>query len=131
MTKNEQGTAAVEAAFIFPLIILLMIALAEYGHYYLTVYKYQQAVSSGARIGAIAPNDKSTAARTETERVLGEMGIAVADIPEIDVDDEIAGPIEGKTFIEVSIDTPFEPMVGYAAAVVPKRIKVVASQLNY
>jgi hypothetical protein len=129
MNENEHGTAAVEAAFIFPLIILIVIALAEYGHYYLSAYRYQQAVFSGARVGAIAQSDKETVAEAETVRLLGEMGITA--IPPITVESDIAGPIEGKTFIEVSIDTPFQPILSYSADLLPSRIAVKASQLNY
>ena len=129
MKKNERGTAAVEAAFILPLVVLIVIALAEYGHYYLNVYRYQQAVFSGARVGAIASSGKETAARNETVRLLQEMG--VQELPDITVDSEIPGPIEGKTFTEVSIDTPFQPILTYAADLLPSRISVKASHLNY
>lgn len=127
--KGEHGTAAVEAAFILPLVIMIVIALAEYGHYYLSVYRYQQAVFSGARLGAIAQSDKDTVAYNETVRLLQEMGVAV--IPVITVNSEIPGPITGKTFIEVSISTPFQPIVSYAANLLPTQITVTASQLNY
>lgn len=131
MKKSEHGTAAVEAAFIFPLVILIVLTLAEYGHYYLTVYQYQQAVFSGARVGAISLEDKVGDARTAATDLLVEMGVNAADIPTIDVVPDKIGPIEGKTYIEVSIDTPFAPMIGYMANLLPTRIRVVASQLNY
>lgn len=131
MKKSEHGTAAVEAAFIFPLVIMIVIALAEYGHYYLTVYQYQQAVFSGARVGAISMEDKVADARTAATSLLVEMGVDAADIPTIDVVPDKDGPIEGKTYIEVSIDTPFTPIIGFMADMLPTRIRVVASQLNY
>ena len=130
MKKDEHGTAAVEAALVLPIIILIVILLAEYGHYYLNVYRYQQAVFAGARAGALAQEDKETAALSETVQVLGDMGVTVAG-EDISVDPDKASSVSGRSYTVVSIDTPFTPMVQYAQALLPARVSVKASQLNY
>ena len=75
MKQSEKGSAAVEAALILPVLILIMIAIFEYGLYFLRVYIYEQAVFAGARAGAIAEEDKNTAAENEAKSVLEELGI--------------------------------------------------------
>jgi uncharacterized membrane protein len=131
MKKRERGSAAVETALVLPFVVMIVIAIAEYGYYYLTAYKYQQAVFAGARAGAIAQVGKDAVARSETLRLLGAMGIKEGHAPAVAVSSGLEGPIDGKTLIEVTIDSPYTPLTGYAGLILPKRVAATASQLNY
>lgn len=130
MKSSEKGSAAVEAALILPVLILIMIAIFEYGLYFLRVYIYEQAVFAGARAGAIAEIDKSTVAESEAQSVLEELGIS-APLPPITVESDLPGPVPGTTLITVSIDTAYTPVIGYSSLILPDRIYAVSSTLNY
>lgn len=131
MKRNEHGGAAVETALILPYIILIMIAIAEFGNYFLTSYRFQQAVFTGARSGSIAQVNKAQVARNETVRMLRGMGIQEEHIPQVDVDSTLTGPVDGKTVIRVSIDTPHEPLIGISGIILPERVTATASEVNY
>jgi len=133
MNQTERGSAAVEAALVFPILIMLILGIMEYGKYFYDVYRYQQAVYSGARIGAITEDEatKDAVAEEEVKRVLVNMGIAAEKIPVILVESDIDMGVAGKTATRVSIDTLYTPIIGYASLIMPARIYVVASQMNY
>ena len=131
MNRSERGSAAVEAALILPVVILIMIGIFEYGVYFLRMYMYEQAVFAGARAGAIEDVNKNSVAQSEALRVLGDLGIAAADAPAIDVQSDIPGPVAGTTLIRVRIDTAYTPIIGYSSVILPARIRAVSSTLNY
>lgn len=128
---TQRGSAAVETALLLPIMILMMVAIMEFGLYFLRFYIYEQAVFSGARAGAIAESGKNEAARTETLRVLEEMGISEASVPEISIESDEPGPVAGTTLTTVRINAAYTPIIGYSSLVLPTRIRAVSSALNY
>jgi len=131
MNQAERGSAAVEAALVFPILMMLILGIMEYGKYFYDVYRYQQAVYAGARVGAIAVNNKDAVAEEEAKRVLAAMGISTDKMPVIVVQSDVATPVGGRTATTVTIDNAYTPIIGYDSVIMPARINVVASQLNY
>lgn len=132
MKKTERGSTAVETALVFPIVLLLTIGMMEYGKYFFDMYRYQQAVYSGARVGAMAEEEnKAETARAEAIRVLSSMGITGDAVPTINVNTGIATGVKEKTAIQVSIVKAYTPMIGFDRLIMPDSIRVYASQLNY
>ncbi len=139
MKTNEQGAAAVEAAIVFPLLIMIVFGLAEYAYYYLTYDRYQQAVFAGARAGAICtiegsegcPGGKEEVAKNTATQMLKDLGYAEVSIPSITVDPARETTVPGKTMIVVSIETPYTPIVPFMAPFIPDQMIVQSPQLNY
>jgi len=132
--RGERGSAAVEAALVFPIILMLTIGLMEYGKYFYDVYRYQQAVYSGARVGAITEGEndaKEAAAKNEVKRILTNMGMVYLESNVYVTFETIAG-LSSKTAIKVNIIVnPYKPIIGIDRVVMPKYIDVSASELNY
>ncbi|MFA5353502.1 MAG: TadE/TadG family type IV pilus assembly protein [Thermodesulfovibrionales bacterium] len=74
--RCQKGAAAVEVAIIFPLLLAFVIAIAEYGIYFLTAYETEQVAYQAARAGYIASDDKETAANAEASRLITELGLS-------------------------------------------------------
>lgn len=139
MKNKERGAAAVEAAIVFPLLIVMVFGLSEYAYYYLTYDRYQQAAFAGARAGSICSIESSTAcpdgkegtASDTTLNVLTSMGYNQTSTPSITVSPSEATAITGKTMIVVSVEAPYVPFATLMAPFMPASVRVRASQLNY
>lgn len=140
MKKNERGSAAVEAAFVFPFVLLIILVIAEYGVYFLTSYRYQQAAFTGARAGAISQVNKTTVAQNAATNLLTQMGVSQENLPTITVNIIPDTPLPGKSLIEVRLArNPYVPVTGInrlgamvgLTNIVPTSILVESSQVNY
>lgn len=47
--SDQRGAALVEAAFVFPILIMLMMGIASYGQYFMIAHTVQQAANEAAR----------------------------------------------------------------------------------
>ena len=75
--RGERGASAVEFALIVPLLILLVLGIAEFGH----AFQVQGTLSAAAREGvrAMALQNDPTAARTATENAAGSLRPALTN----------------------------------------------------
>jgi Flp pilus assembly protein TadG len=81
--KKSRGSAAIEFALVMPLMLMLLAAVIDWGHYMSTRVSIARAAMDGARAGAAALNDPATpvneitqSAQTRTQTVLQGMGKA-------------------------------------------------------
>ena len=132
MKKSERGSAAVETALVFPIILMLTIGLMEYGKYFYDAFRYQQAVYSGARVGAIAEENKEAVAKEEIERLFVNMGVDASKVlPYVLVNVNVPTGVANKSAISVRILKPYNPIIGFDRIVMPANIDISASELNY
>jgi Flp pilus assembly protein TadG len=75
--RGERGASAVEFALIVPLLILLVLGIAEFGH----AFQVQGTLSAAAREGvrAMALQNDPTAARTAAENAAGSLRPALTN----------------------------------------------------
>lgn len=75
--RSEDGASAVEFAFIAPVLILLAVGIAEFGH----AFQVQGTLSSAAREGAreMALQNDPTAARSAVETAAASLNPPVTD----------------------------------------------------
>ncbi|MDP9429873.1 MAG: pilus assembly protein [Actinomycetota bacterium] len=75
--RGERGAAAVEFAFIVPLLIVLLLGIAEFGR----AFQVQGTLSAAAREGAraMALQNDSAAARTAVQDAASSLAPAVTD----------------------------------------------------
>jgi Flp pilus assembly protein TadG len=75
--RDERGASAVEFAFIVPLLILLVVGIAEFGR----AFQVQSTLSAAAREGVrtMALQNDQAAARTAVENVAASLNPAVTD----------------------------------------------------
>src|ERR1700712_5700458 len=75
--RNERGASAVEFAFIVPLLILLMLGIAEFGH----AFQVQGTLSAAAREGvrAMALQNDPAAARAVVRDAASSLNPGVTD----------------------------------------------------
>jgi Flp pilus assembly protein TadG len=69
----RRGTAAVEAAFVLPVYLLLLLGIAEFGHAQLVINLLNSACRNGARIGST----EGTVNQNIVDRVKQTVGTAV------------------------------------------------------
>lgn len=76
-TRDERGASAVEFAFIAPLLILLVVGIAEFGR----AFQVQSTLSAAAREGVrtMALQNDPAAARARVEAVAGSLNPVVTD----------------------------------------------------
>ena len=68
-TKRYRGTAAIEAAIVFPLLLLITLGVIEYGWMFLKVHQITNAARYGARI-AIRPGSTSTDVTSDIDSLM-------------------------------------------------------------
>ena len=75
--RQERGVSAVEFAFIVPLLVLLVVGIAEFGR----AFQVQSTLSAAAREGVrtMALQNDQAAARTMAESVAGSLNPALTD----------------------------------------------------
>ncbi len=81
---GEKGAAAVEAALILPILLMLIIAIAEYGIFFLKSYQVQQITYEAARAGAMSSTGKAAAAEDKVTALLS--AYELKDTPTVTVD---------------------------------------------
>ena len=109
--RNERGASAVEFAFIVPLLIVLVLGIAEFGH----AFQVQGTLSAAAREGAraMALQNDPAAARTAVRAAAASLRPAVTD-PQIAVT-PTACPLTGGTAtnVRVTVSYPMPFLTGF------------------
>lgn len=128
--RCQRGAAAVEVAIIFPLLLAFVIAIAEYGIYFLTSYTTQEVAYEAARAGSIAPlDDKVTAANAKANGLITELGLSGYN-PAVSV----TVSEQGDTKVVVSIN--YQTVTGLSSlpvvgAIFPNQIVQTATNGNF
>ena len=73
--RLRRGTAVMEAALIFPVLIWISMGSIEFGHYYFTKHSLQGAAREGARV-AITPGATNAEVTTAVAQVLTASGFS-------------------------------------------------------
>ena len=111
--RRERGQSLVETAVVFPILLLLLAAIIDFGRAFDTYIVLTNAAREGARFGAVNP------AMTETEikqividDVLGS-GTNITPIVEFDTDNvTVDGQQDGSEEVTVTVTYPFELWFG-------------------
>ncbi len=128
--RCQKGAAAVEVAIVFPLLLAFVIAIAEYGIYFLTSYETQQVAYEAARAGSIAPlADKATAATAEANKLITDLALSGYN-PSVSVTVTDQGDTQVRVIINYSTVTGVSnlPVVG---AIFPNKIEQTAAHGNF
>ena len=77
-SRGERGAAAVEFALVVPLLLLLVLGIAEFGR----AYNVSSTLASAARTGArtMALENSASAARTATQGAATGLGVSASQI---------------------------------------------------
>ncbi len=100
-----RGVAAVEAAIVFPLLLLLTLGAIEYGWMFLKAEQTTNAARNGARI-AIRPGEDNTSVAAEIDLLMTSAGMATSGYSITFVPADITTPVLGET-LEVQISVPW------------------------
>jgi Flp pilus assembly protein TadG len=101
--NRYQGAAAVEAAIVFPLLLLLTLGVIEYGWLFLKTHQITNAARYGARI-AIRPGSTITDVINDVDSLMANAdmqtsGYSVAFIPTDITSVEVGDPVEVKVTV--------------------------------
>ena len=108
LIKNERGAALLETAVTIPLILLISVAIFEFGRAYQTWQVLTNAAREGARVAVISgTTDDQVRAAVRTYMTAGRLN-AAATAP-IDVDR--VRPLGDRTGSAITISYPFEFIV--------------------
>ncbi|NTU42992.1 MAG: pilus assembly protein [Nitrospirales bacterium] len=111
--RCQRGAAAVEVAIIFPLLLAFVIAIAEYGIYFLTSYETEQVAAQAARAGAVAPEaSRETEAAAEANRLITALGLAGYNPT---VTPAVITAPSGKTYTQVNVNLSYNTVTGVSS----------------
>ncbi|SNS43627.1 TadE-like protein [Geodermatophilus pulveris] len=110
--RDEHGASAVEFAFIVPLLLVLVLGIAEFGH----AFQVQGTLSAAAREGArvMALQNDPAAARAAVREASPTLDPAVTD-PQVTVA-PAACPATGTANVRVTVDYPMPFLTGFFGA---------------
>jgi len=98
--KNEKGQAMVEFALILPVLLLLVMGIAEFGMMFNSYLSVQNATREGARIGIVGASDEEM-----EERILTTSPSLRKDRMVITIEPESNSRISGDTLrVQVNYD---------------------------
>jgi Flp pilus assembly protein TadG len=108
MHKDERGAALLEAAVTIPLILLISVAIFEFGRAYQTWQVLTNAAREGARIAVITgTTDAEVKSAVTNYMTIGRL----ANVSANDVSLQRAEPLGSSTGSRVTISYPFQFMV--------------------
>jgi Flp pilus assembly protein TadG len=101
---SERGASAVEFAFIVPLLIVLVLGIAEFGH----AFQVQGTLSAAAREGvrAMALKNDPAQARTVVKNVAGTLDPAITDAQIVIAPASCPQTGTGSNYVRVTINYP-------------------------
>lgn len=72
LVREQRGAAIVEMALVLPLLLVLLMGMLVYGHYFLLAHSVQQAANDGARAAIVGldADDRRTIAEAAVARSL-------------------------------------------------------------
>ncbi len=103
--SNRRGTALVEAAIIFPILLLLTIGLIEYGWLFLKAQQITNAARSGARVAVRAHSTTADVTQAVSDR-MGNFGREETSYTLTITPEEVFGTEPG-TEITVRVQVPY------------------------
>ncbi|MEZ5144367.1 MAG: TadE/TadG family type IV pilus assembly protein [Acidimicrobiales bacterium] len=84
--RSDQGVALVEAAFITPVLLVLVLGMLEYGLLFRDYLTVSDAAANGARVGAIQGPDTSVAGDTADQAIVASIREDLANIRYTSID---------------------------------------------
>jgi len=105
--KNEKGQAMVEFALILPVLLLLVMGIAEFGMMFNSYLSVQNATREGARIGIVGATDLEI-----EERILGTSPSLKEDRMIITIEPGNNARISGET-LRVLVDYDYQMVVPF------------------
>ena len=117
--RRRIGASALEFALLFPVVMVMLAAIVDYGWYLSRAELVVQAAREGARAGAMTDYDASPelAATERAKSALAELGVVSSD-PSITT--KLVGT-SPDMLVRVDISMPYEPLMGLLP--VPKRVE--------
>ena len=111
--RDEHGAAAVEFAFIVPLLLVLVLGIAEFGH----AFQVQGTLSAAAREGArvMALQNDPAAARAAVRNAAPTLDPAVTDA-QIEVSDVCPLTTTTTRNVRVTVEYPMPFLTGFFGA---------------
>lgn len=116
-TESNRGQALVETALVLPLVLMILLGIAQFGLIMNAQLTLQNAAREGARMGATGGDDSSV-----ISRVYLVSGILVPSKMTVTVSPEEAARIQGST---VTVKTEYEMDV-----IIPLISGVIGPELN-
>ena len=108
LRKNERGAALIEAAVTIPLILLISVAIFEFGRAYQTWQVLTNAAREGARVAVISgTTDADVRGAVNNYMSIGQLG-TVADSY---IDVNRTAPLGSNTGSQITVRYPFSFMV--------------------
>jgi Flp pilus assembly protein TadG len=108
LAKNQRGAALIEAAVTIPIILLISVAIFEFGRAYQTWQVLTNAAREGARVAIIAGTTQDQVKATVVNYMtIGQLPNASPD--QVSVDQNVA--LGANTASQVTISYPFEFIV--------------------
>jgi len=94
--KNRQrGTALIEFTLILPLLLILTVAVVDFGRAFFIKNILEQAAREGVRLRAVKSVADSASVRTRVLQVAGPANVTISDLI-------IEGPIAGQVHVKVT-----------------------------
>ena len=109
--RDERGASAVEFAFIVPLLIVLVLGIAEFGH----AFQVQGTLSAAAREGVrlMALQNDPAAARAAVRNAAASLDPAVTDA-QIEITPASCPTLDaGSTSVRLTISYPMRYLTGF------------------
>jgi Flp pilus assembly protein TadG len=108
--RGERGAAAVEFALIVPLLIVLVLGIAEFGH----AFQVQGTLSAAAREGVrlMALQNDPSAARTAVRNAAPSLKPGITDA-EITITPSTCPVNAGSTYVRLTIKYPMPYLTGF------------------
>lgn len=112
--RARRGSNAIEFALILPVLIAVLLAIAEWGWYFNQQIGVQTAVREGTRAGAVCAqeDDPPTVAEARARAALAELGLD-ATTATISVTTSGTSPDE---LLTVELAVPYEALTGFVPA---------------
>ena len=108
--NNQRGAALIETAITIPMILLVSIAIFEFGRAYQTWQVLTNAAREGARVSIIAGNnDDQVRAAVRNYMSVGGLPLANSDTVTITVERNV--PLGASSGSSITVTYPFEFMV--------------------
>ncbi len=106
--KRERGQSLVEVALLFPLLLILLLGLLDFGRAYYAMVSIRDAADEGASYAAINPDDLDGIRRRAAEATVGLIEVEETDIFVSYPDGQALGsPVVVRVDYEMTLFTPF------------------------
>ncbi|MBN1875662.1 MAG: pilus assembly protein [Anaerolineae bacterium] len=108
LQKQTKGQSLVEAALLFPLVLMLLLGLADFGRAYYVVVALRDAADEGATYAALRPSDIDGIQLRTSEAAQGMVQLTPEAVAVVHPDTMTAGaPVTVRVEYEMAILTPF------------------------